>query len=98
ALLRAVGGDGAVAAPIRIADPGTVALLRAGDRIDVVAAGGDGPARTVATDVPIVGVPSPKGDGAAEGALIVVAAQPAVAARLVAAAAITRLSVTVHSR
>ena len=100
ALLRAAGGAGAVAAPVRIADPGTVALLRAGDRVDVVAAGGAGadPVPVVATDVPVVGVPPARGDGAAEGALVILAAPPDVAARLVAAAATSRLSLTVRSR
>lgn len=100
ALLRAVAGAAAVAAPIRIADPGAVALLRAGDRVDVVAAGSAGTEqpRVVATDVPVVGVPAPDSDGAAEGALIVLAASPEIAARLVAAAATSRLSVTVRSR
>lgn len=106
ALLRAVAGAGAVAAPVRIADPGAVALLRPGDRVDVVSAGsagstssaGGSPVAMVATDVPVVGVPPPGGDGAAEGALIVLAASPAVAARLVAAAATSRLSLTVRSR
>lgn len=100
ALLQAVGGVATVAAPVRIADPGAVALLRPGDRVDVVSAGGTGsePVRMVATDVPVVGVPRPEDDGAAEGALIVVAAPPGVAARLVVAAATSRLSLTVRSR
>lgn len=99
ALLRAAGGAGAVAAPVRIADPGAVALVRPGDRVDVVAAGG-GAAETghlVAADLPVVAVPGP-GDGAAEGALVVLAASPAVAARLVGAAGAARLSLTVRSR
>lgn len=100
ALLRAVAGAGAVAAPVRIADPGAVALLRPGDRVDVVSAGSTGgePPRLVASDVPVVGVPPADSDGAAEGALIVLAASPEVAARLVAAAATSRLSLTVRSR
>lgn len=100
ALLRSAGGTGAVAAPIRIADPGVVALLHPGDRVDVVSAGGTGtePVAVVARNVPVVGVPPPGTDGSAEGALIVVAVAPDVAARLVAAAATSRLSLTVRSR
>jgi Flp pilus assembly protein CpaB len=127
ALLRASGAGHLVAAPVRIADPGAVALLRPGDRVDVVAAdvapdlgggnassaGGTGPAggatatggsggsagaRIIATDLPVIGVPPPASDGAAEGALVVLATSPEVAARLVGTAATSRLSVTVHSR
>ncbi len=103
ALVRATGGDGAVAAPVRIADPAVVALLRPGDRVDVVAAGGETPgaasaARVVASDLTVIAVPPPATDGAAEGALIVLAAPPDVAARLVAAATTARLSLTVRGR
>ena len=100
ALVRAVGGAATVAAPVRIADPGAVALLRPGDRVDVVSAGSTGsePPRMVASNVPVVGVPPPDSDGAAEGALIVLATSPDVAARLVAAAATSRLSLTVRGR
>ncbi|MDP9240797.1 MAG: flagellar biosynthesis protein FlgA, partial [Actinomycetota bacterium] len=95
-LLRASGVPAAVAAPVRIADAGVVHLLRPGDRVDVIAAG-EG-ARVVASDVPVVAVPAPSGDGAAEGALVVLAASPAVAARLVGIASTARLALTVHSR
>lgn len=95
-LLRAAGGPAAVAAPVRIADPGVVRLLRPGDRVDVIAAG-EG-ARVVASDLPVIAVPGPSGDGAAEGALVVLAASPAMAARLVGIASTTRLALTVHSR
>jgi pilus assembly protein CpaB len=99
-LLRTTGGPGAVAAPVRIADPGVVGLLRPGDRVDVVAAGGSGAeaARVVARDLPVVAVPVPSAEGAAEGALVVLAAAPAVAAQLVGTASTTRLALTVHSR
>lgn len=102
ALLRASGAGALVAAPVRIADPGAVALLRPGDRVDVIAgagtAPGGGPARVVAPDLVVIGVPPGGADGAAEGALVVLAASPAVAARLVGTAATARLSVTVHGR
>lgn len=87
---------GLVAAPVRLADPAAVALLHAGDRVDVLATPTGAPvaeATTVATGVQVLAVP-PAGD-AADGALVVVAALPAVAARLAAAAVSSRLSITV---
>lgn len=102
ALLRASGAEHLVAAPVRIADPGAVALLRPGDRVDVIAGAGTAPgagsAQVVAADLPVIGVPPGSADGAAEGALVVLAASPAVAARLVGTAATARLSVTVRGR
>ncbi|MEP6697777.1 MAG: SAF domain-containing protein [Pseudonocardiales bacterium] len=96
-LLRFSGGRAAVAAPVRIADPGVVSLLRPGDRVDVIAGGET--ARVVASDLPVVAVPVPGADGPAEGgALVVLAAAPAVAARLVGIASTTRLALTVHGR
>ncbi len=99
ALLRATGAAGKVAAPVRIADPGAVSLIHPGDRVDVIAGNASGgPARVIAADLAVIGVPPASADGAAEGALIVLAAPTQVAARLVGAAASTRLSVTVRSR
>jgi Flp pilus assembly protein CpaB len=91
-------GKGLVAAPIRLADPATAALLHAGDRVDVLAAptGGTDPTATaliIASGVQVLAVPAT--DDTGEGALVVVAATPAVAARLAAAAVGARLSVTV---
>jgi Flp pilus assembly protein CpaB len=88
-----------VAAPVRLADSATVALLHAGDRVDVLAAptSSDGPvssATTVARALQVLAVPA-VGDADAEGGLIVLAATPATAARLAAAAVGARLSVTV---
>lgn len=95
------GGPGVVAAPVRLADPATAALLHAGDRVDVLAAGTDAAAPTsavaVAAGLQVLAVPAadqPDGDGA----LVVLAATPATAARLAAAAVRSRLSVTVLSR
>lgn len=91
-------GKGLVAAPVRLADPATAALLHAGDRVDVLAAptGGTDPTATaliVASGVQVLAVPTT--DDTGEGALVVVAATPAVAARLAAAAVGARLSITV---
>jgi Flp pilus assembly protein CpaB len=87
---------GTVAAPVRLADPATAALLHAGDRVDVLAtptdARGPATAATVAEDLRVLAVPA--GDGG-DGALVVLAATPDVAARLAGAAVASRLSVTV---
>ncbi len=97
------GGPGLVAAPVRLADPATAALLSAGDRVDVLAAPTEasGPAAsaavTVASGIGVLAVPAADQAGG-EGALVVLAATPAVAARLAAAAVRSRLSVTVLGR
>ena len=96
-------GPGLVAAPVRLADPATAALLSAGDRVDVLAAPTEatGPvpsvAVTVGTGLAVLAVPA-AGQAGGEGALVVLAATPAVAARLAAAAVRSRLSVTVLGR
>ena len=92
-------GRGLVAAPVRLADPATVALLHAGDRVDVLAAptsteGASSAAVTVAAGVQVLAVPG-GADADATGGLVVLAATPATAARLAAAAVGARLSVTV---
>jgi Flp pilus assembly protein CpaB len=91
-------GAGLVAAPLRLADPASLALLHAGDRVDVLAAptsaeGAATSAVTVAAGVRVLAVPDVK-DDAGDGGLVVVAATPATAARLAAAAVGARLSVT----
>ena len=109
-LLGAASGPSQlVAVPVRVAEPATAALLRAGDRIDVLAAsaaGGPAPAEggpasaagpaatVVATGLTVLALP-PLGDTAGEGALLVLAADRATAARLAAAALTDRLSVAV---
>ncbi|HVE74522.1 MAG TPA: SAF domain-containing protein [Mycobacteriales bacterium] len=89
-----------VAAPLRLADPAAAAYLQAGDHIDVLATsvlGASGAAaRLVAAGLAVLAVPAIEGD-TAEGALVVVAATPAVAARL-AAAMSDRLTATVLPR
>lgn len=66
-----------VAAPVRIGDPGAVALLRIGDRVDVLAAdpNGAGQARVVAEDVAVIAIPKPAETGGSmvTGGLVVVA-------------------------
>ncbi|MEU0336514.1 hypothetical protein [Streptomyces sp. NPDC006193] len=86
-----------VTAPVRIADAATVRLLRPGDRVDVIAAedpSAGGGVRVLARGVRVTKVPEPL-DGAAEsGALVVLSAPRAAAARLVGASATARLAVT----
>lgn len=94
----ASGGD-LVAVPVRLADPASAALLRPGDRVDVLAAATspDAPptAAVVAAAAPVLAVPPPSAD--LEGALVVLATPAGTAARLAAAAVSSRLSVVVRT-
>jgi Flp pilus assembly protein CpaB len=89
-------GSGLVAAPVRVADAGALALVRVGDRIDLLAttAAGDQPARTVAAHTPVVALPRP--DEAAEGGLLVVAVSPATASELARSAVTSQLSLVLR--
>lgn len=89
---------GLVAVPVRVAEPALPLLVRAGDRVDVLAASPDGgtAARAVVSDVAVLAVPD--ADGTAEGSLLVVAASPGAAGQLAAAAVSSRLSVAVRGR
>jgi Flp pilus assembly protein CpaB len=99
--LLPAGLTGLVAVPVRIADAASAALVTAGDRVDVLAAGtsrgGSATARVVAVDAEVLAVPTAVQDGG-DGALIVVAATPSVAAGLAAAAVSSRLSLTLRPR
>lgn len=99
-LLSARSGD-LVAVPVRVADAASAALVSAGDRVDVLAAaatpGAPSMARVVAADAEVLAVPRAVQDDG-DGALLVVATTPAVAATLAAAAVSSRLSLTLHSR
>jgi pilus assembly protein CpaB len=105
-------GDRLVAAPVRIADAGSAALLRPGDVIDVLAAEGAGgtdggervasEARLVASDVRVVAVPRDdesalSGGDFGEGALVILATTSQTAARLASAAVTARLSLTINA-
>ncbi|MFD0415882.1 RcpC/CpaB family pilus assembly protein [Streptomyces sp. NPDC127108] len=100
-----------VTAPVRIADAATVRLLRPGDRVDVVAAGGaevdgtgagaasarpGGEARVVAVGARVSEVPDSPDAVAEGGALVVLAVPRATAARLAGASATARLAVTLR--
>jgi Flp pilus assembly protein CpaB len=104
-------GDQLVAAPVRIADAGSAALLQPGDVVDVLAADGVGgadvesvvsEARLVASDVRVVTVPRDgesalDGGDLGEGALVVLATTSQTAARLASAAVTARLSLTINA-
>ncbi|MFI0239787.1 hypothetical protein [Streptomyces sp. NPDC016845] len=107
---RARGPAVSVSAPVRIADAGAVRLLRAGDRVDVVAARADGGpgVRVLASRARVASVPEaeagpgePDASGAtaggatASGALVVLSVGRATAVRLAGAGATSRLAVTV---
>jgi Flp pilus assembly protein CpaB len=102
--LVAEHGPRYVAAPVRVADPGAVALLRPGDRVDVLAAAVDpalasaaGAASVVAADAEVLAVPAPLETGdAVEGALVVLATRHDTAAELAAAQVRARLSVVLR--
>lgn len=106
--LRVLGPDiaaaypGSTAVPVRFADAEVVDLLRAGDRVDVVAAPDDpsATARVVVRDVPVVAVPRAPDRGAAAGApgRLVVLAVPRAQASGVAAATATAVLIPVWSR
>lgn len=87
-----------VAAPVRIADGATVALLSPGDRVDVIAAetsANGGHARVIARGARVAEVPAPEAAPVADsGALVVLTVPRPVAARLAGASATARLAVT----
>jgi Flp pilus assembly protein CpaB len=101
--VRLVGGSlldgypGLVAAPVRIGDPGAVALLRIGDRVDVIAADPQGrrDAAVVAADVPVVALPRASESALASGGLVVLAVTGETAQVLAAASVSAYLSVVV---
>ncbi|MEO8329989.1 MAG: hypothetical protein ABI586_08295 [Candidatus Nanopelagicales bacterium] len=89
--------SGLVAAPVRIADAESAALLKPGSLIDLIAADGRGKAAIVASDVEVLQVPEPDdqglGGGSFGGALVVVAVSSTEATQLAATAAVGPLSV-----
>jgi hypothetical protein len=85
---------------VRIADADAVGLLRAGDRVDLVAADPRrGTASYVAVDVPVLSLPAPSGSddpqAGSTGRLIVVAASPSDVDRIAGAASSDLLSVVI---
>ncbi|CAM5462536.1 MULTISPECIES: RcpC/CpaB family pilus assembly protein [Streptomyces] len=96
-----------VAAPVRIADPETVRLLRPGDRVDVIAVGDTGgdDARVVARGARVAKVPraaagpgghaASGGGEAGSGALVVLSVERSTATALLGAGTSGRLAVAV---
>lgn len=83
------GYPGRVAVPVRLADAGSAALLRVGDRVDLSATDPQGQtsASVVARDVAVLVIP-PRDDsvvGLGEGALVLVAVPPEVATAVASA-------------
>ena len=85
-----------VAAPVRLADLAVAALVRTGDRVDVLAALPDGEqAERVATGVLVLAAPGPtSADPDPAAGLLVLAVDPATAARLAAASTTATLTVS----
>ena len=93
------GYPGAVAAPVRIGDAGAVALLRIGDRVDLLAADPQtGRATVVADNAPVIALPTPGPDqsGLVSGGLLVVAVPAATGQALAAAGVSSLLSVVIR--
>lgn len=93
---------GLVATAVRVADAESVSLVRAGDRVDLLATpvglGTEvGETRTVAAEVVVLAVPAAAdGSAATGGALVVVAATEEQAADLAGAAVTSRIAVTLR--
>jgi Flp pilus assembly protein CpaB len=93
---------GLVAAPVRLADLAVSALVEAGDRVDVLAAAPDaGQAEVVAEGALVLAAPgAPVADGQPDpvAGLLLLAVEPATAARLAAAATTSTLTVSLPAR
>jgi Flp pilus assembly protein CpaB len=91
---------GMVAAPVRIVDAGAVALLRIGDRVDVLAADPQGAAEAtvVAADAPVIAIPETReADSAmAPGGLVVLAISDKTAQTIAAAGVSRYLSIVIN--
>jgi len=102
-LTAGLGPQESAAVPVRLADPQAAALVRPGDRVDVLGtpvdadaarAGTPGDAVQVVSGVRVLAVL--RGRDATDGVVLVVAAAPAAARRLAGAAARQRLTVAVR--
>jgi hypothetical protein len=97
------GYPGTVASPVRIGDPGAVALLQVGDRVDILAADPQGqtPPQLVAARAPVIALPQPgpadqmAQPGMTSGGLIVLAVPESTAADLAGAAVARYLSLVI---
>jgi Flp pilus assembly protein CpaB len=99
-LLAGYGAD-TRAVPVRVADAGSLRMLRIGDHVDVLAAAtvsgqasAVGSATTVASDVPVLALPV--ADDVGQGGLLVVAGRAEIARRVAGAAVTGQLSVVLR--
>lgn len=90
--LTALLPDGQVAAPVRLADLAVAALVRTGDRVDVLAVPPDAAAAELVAGDAIV-VAAPGADEEAGAGLLLIAVDPETASRLAAAATTATLTV-----
>lgn len=96
------GYPGRVAVPVRVGDAEAAALLRAGDRIDLLAARPEGDAAAVlARDVPVLAVPRPDPEApfseqGTAGGLVIVAISDETAARVAHAGVSSFISVVIR--
>jgi Flp pilus assembly protein CpaB len=90
--LTALLPEGQVAAPVRLADVAVAALVRTGDRVDVLATPPDTPAAEVVAGGALVLAASGAGEDSDAG-LLVIAVDDETAARLAAAATSATLTV-----
>lgn len=108
-LLSRLTGPGSVAAPVRIADAGELALVRPGSHVDVLgapssesgsqtgrSAAADGSAVTIASDAVVLSVPQPATSAVTDGGLVVLAVPGATSRALAGAAATDRLSLVLR--
>lgn len=94
-----VAVEGQLAVPLQLEDDAVVALLRPGDRVDVLATSDRAPAQAVASGVTVSSVPTDQGgtwDTSREPVLVLVTAEQALA--LATASAQGTLSVALHPR
>ena len=93
-------GPGVVAAPVRIADAGSVALTRVGDRVDVIAPDPRGqlPPTLAVGNAAVVAIPAVDDDlgSSTSGALVVLAVSPMEAERLAAQSVLGPLVLTLR--
>lgn len=102
-LVSAAASPGLVLAPLRLSDAGVVALLHAGDRVDILAADPQaGDADVLAEQVRVATIPADRsgsgigGSVASDGALILVEVDPETAKLLARASVSASLSVVLR--
>lgn len=90
--------DGLAVLPVRLPDAGAAALLRPGDRIDLLATAPSGETRTIADHVWVVTLgPASEGDSGVSGRLVVVAVSEA-SSEQVTSASVTEFLTYTYSR